>query len=113
MKRLHLATLLFAALALSVQANVVAATTQTQTPTKAVKAPTPTDETLTKTEAIASRTVVQDINAVESEMQGFQEEITKNHPGYHYNFQTGRLEHDPQPTPVPTSAPKATAPEKH
>lgn len=112
---ISLATLIMAVGSFPIACNAAATPSPTPKPavTAQAKAPStpgagPKDEALTKTEQIASRTVFQDIQAVQSEMQSFQEEITKNHPGYHYNFQTGKLDADPKPEPK--LAPKADKP---
>lgn len=112
---INLATLIMAVGLFPIASNATVNTTSkpaVTAQTKAAPVAGPKDEALTKTEQIASRTVFQDIQAVQSEMQAFQEEVTKNHPGYHYNFQTNKLDADPKPDPKPEPkpAPKADKP---
>jgi hypothetical protein len=75
--------------------------------------PTPPapDVKLSYTETVAAHAISADITSLTNEVQTFEADISKSHPGYAFNFQTGQLVKVPVPT-APTKTPNQQAPTK-
>ena len=58
------------------------------------------------TEKLAIQGVETEVNQAWADLTNFNTEVVKNHPGYHFNLQTGQIEKDaPKPAPTPSSQP--------